>query len=366
MTMTDLTHELKRFSLLKGFSDAELDELQTILEPRTLRPGETLFLEHDAGDEAYFVRSGSLAISKALNGGTASHVVAVEHAGSVCGELAFLDGSPRSASATAVDTTAILALNKTRLAELPSALSVLNRLISNIALSSTDRLRRSTSQHVDSLEKQLAVIRTQYEFGQFFIYILACYAIGIIVNSLLQSYLKQVDVYSRVFSWSYLLVLLIPSLITIRVMKMPLSQIGVTLNNWKQALTEGALASVAFILLMWLMVLLTNLTFPPLSASLFVWGPSYFLHSCVQEFLARGIVQTSFQRFFLDERGLKSILLASLLFSLFHVHFGLIAILVTFVSSIVFGLVYLRHQNLIGVFLLHGIVGAGAFALGIL
>ena len=54
------------------------------------------------------------------------------------------------------------------------------------------------------------------------------------------------------------------------------------------------------------------------------------------------------------------------LFGMFHSHFVLLAVVLTILTSVVFGMFYLRHQNIVGVTLLHFAVGACAFSIGIL
>ncbi|MBK5970248.1 CPBP family intramembrane glutamic endopeptidase [Thiorhodovibrio winogradskyi] len=56
----------------------------------------------------------------------------------------------------------------------------------------------------------------------------------------------------------------------------------------------------------------------------------------------------------------------SSLFGLFHLHFGFAAVILTLVSSVVFGLFYLRNRNLAGVTLFHFIAGGCAFWFGLL
>ena len=85
---------------------------------------------------------------------------------------------------------------------------------------------------------------------------------------------------------------------------------------------------------------------------------NYLLTAFVQEFLARGVIQTcikylvkiKYQKFF-------SILLTSLLFSLMHMPFGFPFMMVAFVLSMVLGYVYERQKDLWGCFLMHWICG---------
>ncbi|MDF1750021.1 MAG: CPBP family intramembrane metalloprotease [Alphaproteobacteria bacterium] len=91
-----------------------------------------------------------------------------------------------------------------------------------------------------------------------------------------------------------------------------------------------------------------------------------FFHSFLQELVARGFMQSSFQRFLNDKTGWRSVFLTGTLFGLFHLHFGFPAVAVTIFSSFIFGALYLRHRNLAGVTLLHFMSGVAAFNSGLL
>ncbi len=365
---------LKQFPLLQGFADAELEALETILEYRSLQPGEILFHEGDMSNEIYFIPDGLVEICKAGSTGQECFVVATREGGELVGELAFLDGAPRSALVRAAEETEVIILDKRQLIQLPYSLMFFNRLISNIALVSSEQLRTSTERHVKSLENQLATVRLQNEFGQFFIYILAVMAIGMLVNNLLHTHLKFISIYSLTFMIVYTVILLLPSGLILWKLKIPLNTMGMTLKNWKKSLYEGIIASLIFIGFFTIAVVVVKrfdlMPLKPfsLSAALLPWymPPFYFLHSATQELFGRGFLQTSFQRFFNDRRGTKSIFLASLLFGLFHIHFGILAVVITFISSLIFGAIYARHQNIIGVSLLHYIAGVCAFVTGVL
>jgi len=67
----------------------------------SLREGETLFERGDAGDGCYWLRSGVLAVSVASADGE-QRILAILGPGAIVGELAMIDGLPRSATVQAV------------------------------------------------------------------------------------------------------------------------------------------------------------------------------------------------------------------------------------------------------------------------
>lgn len=368
--MHSIPETLASASLLQGLDPADLASLAELVEHRRLEAGATVFREGERSRALYLIASGTIEIVVAQPDDGTEHVLAELGPGSECGEMAFLDGSPRSATARATRACELLELDHDRLLASAAGRAIVDRLAARIARSGAERLKLTNRNYVASLERQIETLRLQHEFGQFFVYMLACYAIGTLINVLLHSHLQDVDIYARTFSWSYLVVLLLPSLVIVRMQRIPLARLGVTLVGWQRSLREGLFASALFVALCVVFVAVNRtqgwLELPALTGEEFTWVPSYLVHSAIQEFLARGIVQNSFQRFFADEKGTKSVWLASALFSLFHVHFGLEAVLITLGSGVVFGHFYLRHHNLIGVSVLHGVAGSCMFLLGLL
>ncbi|MFZ2727694.1 MAG: CPBP family intramembrane glutamic endopeptidase [Methylococcaceae bacterium] len=269
----------------------------------------------------------------------------------------------------AVQITEVIILNKAVIKRVDTSATLLNKLIYNIALSNSEKLRRSTIEHVNSLEKQLELITAQNEFGHIFIYILVCYSVGMILLYLLFTNLKWIDIYTSSFNWLYLSLLFIPSLMVLRKTGIAYAQLGITTHQWRPALLEGLIAS-AMVLALLIGIYFSNqkLHYLPLKTPYpaGIWILTYGAHAFIQEFITRGLIQTSFQRFFNDEKGLKSVLLTSILFGMIHLHFGFSALFITLITGIIFGLFYLRHHNLIGVSLLHWVAGGGAFLIGLL
>lgn len=76
---------------------------------RRLKAEETLFLKGDEGDALYGVLSGRVRISTTAPGGK-EIVLNVINPGDVFGEIALLDGGPRSADATAMTDTVLMSI----------------------------------------------------------------------------------------------------------------------------------------------------------------------------------------------------------------------------------------------------------------
>lgn len=75
-----------------------------------LAPGEVVFHEGNKGEEMYYIREGKIKIS--IRGGDQEKVLSVLTDGAFFGETALIDGKPRIATATAIEKTELLIVNK--------------------------------------------------------------------------------------------------------------------------------------------------------------------------------------------------------------------------------------------------------------
>jgi len=76
---------------------------------KVLAPGDTLFRDGDPPDSVYLIKDGEIEISKGE--GTKKRVLAILKEGDFLGEMAVIDGSPRSATAKAITETQLITLD---------------------------------------------------------------------------------------------------------------------------------------------------------------------------------------------------------------------------------------------------------------
>jgi CRP/FNR family cyclic AMP-dependent transcriptional regulator len=103
--------------LFTGLDESGLDSLGREMRIRRFRRGEVIFHQGDPGDALFIVLGGLVRIW--LPGETGDEaILATLRPGDFFGELALLDGAPRSASATAVEATETAVLPRDRFREL--------------------------------------------------------------------------------------------------------------------------------------------------------------------------------------------------------------------------------------------------------
>ncbi|HAF07722.1 MAG: Cyclic nucleotide-binding:Bacterial regulatory protein, Crp [candidate division TA06 bacterium 32_111] len=107
---------------------------------KVLKDGEVLFREGEIGDEMYLIKSGKIKIVQKV--GDEMKVLAVLSEGDFFGEMALIDGSPRSATAIAEGDTELITFDKVafrkKIGEEP--------LIEYIITELSKRLRRADEQ----------------------------------------------------------------------------------------------------------------------------------------------------------------------------------------------------------------------------
>ncbi len=105
---------LKEVSIFAKTPDQTLAELAALLEEKYVAQGEVLFEKGDYGDSLYIIHEGKLRIH------AGDHFLNFLGKGDIVGEMAALDASPRSASATAEESSLLLRLDQEALYELMS------------------------------------------------------------------------------------------------------------------------------------------------------------------------------------------------------------------------------------------------------
>lgn len=146
---------LKNIYLFKEFSDEELKSVETLCSTDSLAVGEEVFSEKDEASAFYIIKMGSIKISHKNSKGDEMDVATLG-SGSHFGEMAFIDGERRSATAVVVERTEILRADFRKLRELldgnPKLATKFYRSVSHFLCG---RLRQTTTDLAFSREKNL-------------------------------------------------------------------------------------------------------------------------------------------------------------------------------------------------------------------
>ena len=146
MDQTLIIASLRDSVLFEDAGETSLAEIARQLRRRRFRRAETIFHQGDPGDALHIVSSGAVKIVlPSIEGEEA--IIATLHSGDFFGELALLDGAPRSATAVALEASETWTLSRELfLAELDRDRALRDSLLAGLA----HELRRITG-HVEEL-----------------------------------------------------------------------------------------------------------------------------------------------------------------------------------------------------------------------
>jgi CRP-like cAMP-binding protein/membrane protease YdiL (CAAX protease family) len=357
---------LSKFKLLSKMNPSQVAQIESLCEIVNYNVGDFLFHENEQQDTIYFIVSGILGLYK--NSADSQEILKFKEipSGHTVGEMAFVDRSPRSCSVKAETKVVAYLLSRQRIidsvphhAEILNAISIASNRIVN------DHLRLLSDEYAMSLEKQIEELKERNLLGYFFLMMLFGLFLAAIFDEFLETFFPDQSIASTpLFSWIYLLgVGVLPFCLLVLKIDFPVKYVLDIRREAKQSLMDGIIFSSLGISLFIGACVFLNPIFPDqdflyrlLRIQLSFAAFFYLFHSYIQEFF-RAIVQILLQRFMLDKNGYVSVFLVALIFSMVHASYGFEFMVVTFAASVIFGLVYRRTYNLLGVTLLHFTLG---------
>jgi CRP-like cAMP-binding protein len=377
---------LERFELLAGMSREQLAELESELITRRFAAGEVVVREGDAADGVYLIEHGSVEILKEGEGEGESEGgqfrLNVLGPGEDFGGVSLLEHQTRSATVRALEDTTLLQLSNAAIAELgrlhPRTAYV--QLLENQIRGHSDHIRMRSAEIVDALERELSAANTRIHMGSFIAYVFCLmWLYGYFMR------ISALDIASSGESVGFTVAML--ALFSLLLLFMiwrsgqPWSVYGLTLRGWRRAAGEALVWTAGFVVFVTVVKWLLISQLPSFSdRALFElpgfsrFGPArslgiallYVGFAPLQEFVTRGALQSSLQRFLIGRYVVpRAIVITTILFSASHLHVSTSYALIVALPSIFWGTLYARQGTLVGVSLSHILVGLwAAFILG--
>ena len=148
---------LDRGRLLARATPADVELLLRAGVRQSLKPGELLFSEGDEGHSLWLVEQGRVEVVTAIRPGI-DRVLESVGPGGVLGELGFIDGGPRNASARAAEPSEVLMLRRASFDDVASAHPALAAAVfDGLARVLGERLRFTTDLYRSSVLSWLEV-----------------------------------------------------------------------------------------------------------------------------------------------------------------------------------------------------------------
>lgn len=362
---------LRQHAVFSKFDSLILEEIARgdILE---LSKGQSLAADKTLKEsDFFFVLEGVLEVFKTTRKET--YLLDELKKGAIIGETPPFKSNFERNSIRSQDKTVLLIISE-------RVINSLSKKNGQGAISLFEYLHEQALQFLEKINQSaLLLIHQKKNMGHFIINLVVMLSLFSIALPYFQKWIQQKEV---IFASAPLLfVAVIWLLLRLKLTKTPLSTVGITRKNLKQALLQSVALSVLLIgVLIALKALL--IAFAPswqgeslfhtyaermrerqsvsarhMSALILLYPLSVFL----QEVLARGALQGSFQQFFTWKYShLLAIVLASFVFSCSFAHYGPQVVLGIFISGLFWGWWYSKIENIFGVSLSHALVGLTA------
>jgi len=104
--------KLKNAPIFKDLNEEEYKIAASVLKPVFVKKGETVFNEGDEGEEMFILSSGALTAFGKQSDGNQRKLFEIKQQGEFFGEMSIIAHEPRSATITAVDDSAVMALRE--------------------------------------------------------------------------------------------------------------------------------------------------------------------------------------------------------------------------------------------------------------
>ena len=358
-------------ALLAGLTPALLAQLAPLLRSETHAAGADVLREGDASDRLCLLGAGRVVVVK--GSGPEEARLATLAPGSYFGEMGVLTGAPRATTVRAEEAVQVWSLDRAALLQFAAAtgFDLLTHSLRNQVGVLSQRLNQTNEVAAESMRERLEEYRMRAYFGTLTVNVILMLFVYV---SLLDA-LRRASVAgsSSTLTTSGLLVVMgIGAGLMVYLSGQKLSAFGLTTHRWRWVLADSLGWSLGFCGLMTLGKLLLISAVPRLAAThLFgIWtvpaglGATllayglYVLLAPLQEFLTRGILQSSLQRMLTGSGATwKAILVTNAVFSISHQHLGLGYSLMVFAPGLFWGWMFHRHQSMLGVAVSHVLIG---------
>jgi CRP-like cAMP-binding protein len=338
---------LQKQDLLEGLTDKQILHIQEISTVEQFAPNDIIFSEGDESSDVFLLLRGEVTVLKWDD----VHLcqVPLDRIGEpkMFGEMSFVNDCPRSATIQAVKPTTVMKLSKNKIED---DLGILEKIIGNIATHVMENLKTANNALVTSLSENQSSLKERLNFGNFQ---LLTYLMLSLIMWACATYITPLPP-----SLPWLLATPVAALMIIS-KGLPWEHFGWNFKNWTSVISTSFLYILISIFFGFALIKMgeqftLNFEWNLRSnvAPITAW-PSLALYAFLQEFIARGVLQSALQKFLADKRGYKSVFInAAWLFAISLPTGALRAMNICFIS-IPLGIIFAQQRNILGVFVIH-------------
>lgn len=361
-------HRWKDSFLFEGLNEAQLTGIEPLVFQVEFDRKTQIMKEGDAGTFVFILSEGSAEVYK--NELKLTDLLP----GDLVGLMALIDTKPRSATVLAGEEGAKgFSISRDAFMQIlqDSREATASVILMNYLKYQQDTIRNTNELSLSEARARLEVEKKRVLSGRFF----AQMVLGQVIFTFCQGFLyeKAHNTESTYISFVVLGVYSIWSWFFMRHSSLPLEAFGLTMKNIVPALKLMIPATLVFIIGLFLLKWVMISFFPQAygndlidffktterdATPIVVILSLYIVHAIFQEFIARACIQGGLQQFIAGKRSvLYSIVLATLMFSSFHLMIELNFALITIIPSMFWGYLFSRQRSLPAVAISHIIIG---------
>lgn len=370
---------LARTAIFQTCQSDDLAALAAVAHFADATDGNDIVREGEPALQLLVIESGEAVVLKQSEAG-GQHEINRLHSGDALGEMAlFEQQAVRSATVRAVGPVRVLVMPIAQVLALAQARPSFVAGLIGIAGLVAERLRRSSSNAVESLERALLEERTRVTMGKFTFSLIVAY-------SLYTWVLGTATQVKAALGRSELVtvpVILVTAGILVHFMRssgFPARFFGVTLKNAGRDTLQAValtlpLMAVSVLLKMWLVANVPSMQGQPVFQMFSAPGPgmpaavfnpwltlAYIVFVPFQELIYRGGLQGALSHFLTGRwRQWLAILGSNIIFSAAHLYISPGLSVTAFIAGLFWGWLYSRQKGLVGVSVSHILLGFWAF-----
>ncbi len=354
--------------IFEGLSTDQLQFVKSHLYETSYKSGETIMKSGEQGDFAFFITDGSVEVF-------ADELKLTEfREGELVGLMALIDDEPRSATVVAgahgVQGNVINSDDWKNLMN-NGHTDIKSTILSNYIKYQQKSFRNTTQLSLAEARARIDQEKRRVVSAHFF----AQMVLGLIVFVFLLGNLTEMarQVESTFISVGLLFAYAVWSYLYIRFSHFDLKTFGITMTNFKPALKLSLKMTLVFVVMLFVLKWIL-ITFWPddfgdklidfqlldqngQSYAVLVIGV-YSFPAILQEFIARSCIQGGLMEFITGKWAeWKSIILATLMFSSFHIMIDIKYGFLTIAPGMLWGYLFYKNRNLLAVSISHIIIG---------
>lgn len=354
--------------LFQGLSDDQLTTVDPHIYPMSFISNEVIMKEGEEGSFAFLVDEGVVSVRKD------ELQLSEIHPGNVVGLMSLIDENPRSATVFAGENGAKgYGINRdgwNKIIHIKNS-SIPAVLLTNYLKYQQDAVRNTNVLGLTEARGRIEEEKKRVMSAHFF----AQMVLGMVIFTFILGYLSDLadQTESTYVSFVLLGAYAIWSFYYVRHSGISIASFGLDMKNFKPALMLSLKATMVFIILLFL-VKFVLISFLPdhfgnqlvefyrsddgriISVILVI--VMYSVHAIFQEFIARACIQGGLMQFITGKwADWKSNILATLMFSSFHIMIDLKYAYLTIIPGLFWGYLFAKKKNLLAVAVSHILIG---------